>query len=96
MKRTRDQLIDHSEERPRPVGHYLRRLAMATQRRREEPSIGAGCPTCTFLAGTGAIPKPGSDCIDGERSALNKTITFNRPTSATGNWVGSRLAVTFT
>jgi len=59
-------------------------------------TIGAGCPTCTFLAGTGAIPKPGSDCVDGERSALNKTISFNRPSSATANWVGFRLAVTCT
>lgn len=59
-------------------------------------SIGAGCSTCTFVGGTGAIPKPGSDCDSGTLSGANKTITFNRPASATGNWVGFRLAVTCT
>lgn len=56
-------------------------------------TIGAGCG-CTFTGGTGAIPKPGSQCQGGTLSNNDKTITFTVPGSATGNWFGFQLQLT--
>ena len=40
----RHQLIHHREERPGPIGHHLRRLAMSAERAREEPPRSPGVP----------------------------------------------------
>ena len=58
-------------------------------------SIGAGCPTCTFTSGVGAVIKTGSDCVAGVLSNANKTITFTFAADTT-TWTGFRLFVTCT
>ena len=40
VERARDQLIDHSPQRPGPVGHHLSRFVVVAERRGEEPSRG--------------------------------------------------------
>ena len=43
VERAREELLDDREECPGPIGHDFRRLAVATERGREEPSRGREC-----------------------------------------------------